>query len=63
MLNKSLGSWEYEFLFDPPDFVGIEAEFHSFNKNIDLTLMSAAMDFPFVSGKEIDKEDVCLFMF
>ena len=49
-MSISLGSWEYEFLFDPPDFVGIEAEFHSFNKYISLTLMSASMDFPYVSG-------------
>lgn len=46
------GSWEYEFLFDPPDFVGIEAEFQSFNKYISLTLMSASMDFPYVSDEE-----------
>ena len=37
-------------MFDPPDFVGVEAEFNSFNRNINLTLMTASMDFPYVSG-------------
>ena len=38
------GSWEYEFLFEPPDFVGIPAEFNSFNRQIPLTLMEARQE-------------------
>ena len=41
------GSWEYEFLFDPPDFVGIPAQFNSFQKQIPLTLMEATFDYPY----------------
>ena len=41
------GSWEYEFFFDPPDFVGIEAEFSSFQRQIPLTLMEATFDYPY----------------
>lgn len=41
------GSWEYEFQFDPPDFVGIESQFQSFNKDIPLTLMEATFDYPY----------------
>ena len=41
-------SWEYEFLFDPPHFVGIETEFTSFEKNIPLTLMEVTLDYPYI---------------
>ena len=41
------GSWEYEFQFDPPDFVGIESQFQSFNKDIPITLMEATFDYPY----------------
>ena len=46
------GSWEYEFLFDPPDFVGIESQFNSFNKHIPITLMEATFDYPYYKDEE-----------
>jgi len=54
------GSWEYEFMFDPPHFVGIEAEFNSFARNINLTLMTASMDFPYVSDDDLGFEMLSL---
>ena len=41
------GSWEYEFQFDPPHFVGIDSQFQSFNKDIPITLMEATFDYPY----------------
>merc|ERR1711981_951236 len=46
------GSWEYEFLFQPPDFVGIPTEFNSFHKQIPLTLMEATFDYPYYKDEE-----------
>ena len=46
------GSWEYEFQFDPPDFVGIESQFQSFNKDIPITLMDATFDYPYYKDDE-----------
>merc|ERR1719427_141064 len=54
------GSWEYEFLFDPPDFVGIKTQFESFHKNINLTLMSANMDVPYASEEQLGFEILSL---
>jgi len=47
------GSWEYEFLFDPPHFIGIETEFNSFRKKINLTLMTANIDFPYLADPDL----------
>jgi len=41
------GSWEYEFLFEPPYSVGIPAEFKSFQRQIPITLMEATFDYPY----------------
>jgi len=50
------GTWEYEFLFSPPYDTGIEAEFASFQRNINLTLMTALIDFPFLSDPNLGFE-------
>lgn len=46
------GSWEYEFQFDPPDLVGIESQFQSFNKDIPITLMEATFDYPYYKDED-----------
>merc|ERR1711970_604350 len=50
------GSWEYEFLFDPPHFVGISSNFSSFDKNISLTLMTSDIDFPYLRDDDLGLE-------
>jgi len=50
------GTWEYEFLFAPPYDVGIDIEFESFKRNISLTLMTALVDFPFLSDPDLGFE-------
>lgn len=53
-------SWEYEFLFDPPQFVGIDIEFNSFEKKIPVTLMEATFDYPYYRDDDIGLEIVSL---
>lgn len=45
------GSWEYKFLFSPPEYSGIKTTFVSFNKSLNLTLMTATLDFPYLEEK------------
>merc|ERR1719244_1936951 len=53
-------SWEYEFLFDPPQFVGIDTEFDSFGKKISLTLMEATFDYPYYRDDRVGMEIISL---
>jgi len=53
-------SWEYEFLFDPPEFVGIDAEFNSFGKKVPLTLMEATFDYPYYRDDNVGLEIISL---
>ena len=53
-------SWEYEFLFDPPQFVGIDTEFNSFAKKIPLTLMEATFDYPYYKDEGVGMEIISL---
>ena len=50
------GSWEYEFLYDPPSYVGIDANFTSFDRNISLTMMTSDMDFPYLRDEDLGIE-------
>lgn len=50
------GSWEYQFLYDPPEFIGVPTNFTSFNKSIPLTLMSSNMDFPYLKDDDLGLE-------
>ena len=54
------GLWEYEFLFDPPDFVGIPTEFKSFEHQKNLTLMTATLDLPYYKDENIGLEILSL---
>lgn len=45
------GSWEYQFLFSPPEYSGIRTTFLSFNKKVNLTLMTATLDFPYLEDR------------
>jgi len=54
------GLWEYEFLFDPPDFVGIPTEFKSFDHQKNLTLMTATLDLPYYKDENIGLEILSL---
>lgn len=53
-------SWEYEFLFDPPDLMGIDTEFLSFDKKIPLTLMEATFDYPYYEDRKAGMEIISL---
>lgn len=53
-------SWEYEFLFDPPQFVGIDVDFDSFGKKIPVTLMEATFDYPYYKDENIGVEIISL---
>jgi len=55
------GSWEYEFLFDPPYSVGIPTEFKSFgDRKIPLTLMEATFDYPYLKDESNGFEIISL---
>ena len=54
------GSWEYEFLFDPPHFVGIPSPFTSFESQSNLTLMTATMDLPYYKDEDLGMEILSL---
>jgi len=53
-------SWEYEFLFDPPQFVGMDVEFDSFGKKVPLTLMEATFDYPYYKDESNGFEIISL---
>eukprot|EP00092_Neocalanus_flemingeri_P064060 GFUD01077632.1.p1 GENE.GFUD01077632.1~~GFUD01077632.1.p1 ORF type:complete len:532 (-),score=119.38 GFUD01077632.1:340-1935(-) len=53
-------SWEYEFLFDPPQFVGIDVDFDSFGKKIPATLMEATFDYPYYRDENLGLEIISL---
>ena len=54
------GNWEYEFLFDPPYFVGIPSMFQSFGTQKNLTLMTATIDMPYYKDEELGLEILSL---
>lgn len=54
------GNWEYEFLFDPPYFVGIPSPFTSFESQSNLTLMTATMDLPYYKDEDLGMEILSL---
>jgi len=54
------GTWEYEFVFEPPDFVGIEGEFSSFGGKKNITLMSATLDIPYYKDEALGMEILSL---
>jgi len=54
------GSWEYEFLFEPPYSVGIPAEFNSFERQIPITLMEATFDYPYFKDENAGFEIISL---
>eukprot|EP00091_Calanus_sinicus_P023914 TRINITY_DN8321_c0_g1_i4.p1 TRINITY_DN8321_c0_g1~~TRINITY_DN8321_c0_g1_i4.p1 ORF type:complete len:474 (-),score=124.60 TRINITY_DN8321_c0_g1_i4:74-1495(-) len=54
------GNWEYEFLFDPPHFVGIPSMFQSFEAQKNLTLMTATMDMPYYKDEDLGLEILSL---
>jgi len=53
-------SWEYEFLFNPPHFVGMDIEFDSFGKKIPVTLMEATFDYPYYKDEDLGLEIISL---
>jgi len=53
-------SWEYEFLFDPPQFVGMDVDFDSFGKKVPLTLMEATFDYPYYKDESNGFEIISL---
>ena len=54
------GNWEYEFLFDPPYFTGIDATFNSFNTRTNLTLMTSTLDLPYYKDENLGMEILSL---
>ena len=54
------GTWEYEFLFDPPYFVGIPGMFDSFGVQKDITLMTSTLDIPYHKDEELGLEMLSL---
>jgi len=54
------GNWEYEFLFDPPYFAGIDAPFNSFHGKTNLTLMTSTMDLPYYKDESLGLEILSL---
>jgi len=54
------GTWEYEFLFDPPYFIGIPGTFDSFGVQKDITLMTSTLDIPYHKDEELGLEMLSL---
>eukprot|EP00092_Neocalanus_flemingeri_P102983 GFUD01131729.1.p1 GENE.GFUD01131729.1~~GFUD01131729.1.p1 ORF type:complete len:527 (+),score=142.23 GFUD01131729.1:57-1637(+) len=54
------GSWEYEFLFDPPYFEGIPATFDSFGSKKNMTLMTSTLDIPYYKDEDLGLEMLSL---
>jgi len=54
------GNWEYEFLFDPPYFTGIDATFNSFHTQTNLTLMTSTLDLPYYKDENLGMEILSL---
>jgi len=54
------GNWEYEFLFDPPYFTGIDATFNSFSTRTNLTLMTSTLDLPYYKDENLGMEILSL---
>ena len=46
------GNWEYEFIFEPPDFIGEDGEFKSFSSTKTMTFMIAKLDLPYYKDDE-----------
>jgi len=54
------GNWEYEFVFEPPHFTGIDATFNSFNSQTNLTLMESTLDLPYYKDENMGMEILSL---
>ena len=54
------GTWEYEFLFDPPYFSGILGMFDSFGTKKAITLMTSTLDIPYYKDEGLGLEILSL---